>query len=51
MQANAGTPKELVDVLQAVIVLFVAAPALVRSIVRFKVAGGGSSVLAKGWGG
>ncbi|QBR92074.1 ABC transporter permease [Nocardioides euryhalodurans] len=50
MQASAGTPKELGDVLQALIVLFVAAPALVRGIVRMKTAGSGNTVMAKGWG-
>jgi general nucleoside transport system permease protein len=51
MQASAGTPKELANVLQALIVLFVAAPALVRSIFHVRAGGGGgSTVLAKGWG-
>ncbi len=51
MQASAaGTPKELTQVLQALIVLFVAAPALVKSILRIKDSGGGSTVMAKGWG-
>ena len=50
MQASAGTPKELTDVLQALIVLFVAAPALVKGMLRIKDAGGGSTVMAKGWG-
>ena len=50
MQASAGTPKELGDVLQALIVLFVAAPALVRGMVRMRAAGGGNAVMAKGWG-
>lgn len=50
MQASAGTPKELTEVLQALIVLFVAAPALVRVMLRFKDDGGGSTVMAKGWG-
>ncbi len=50
MQASAGTPKELGDVLQALIVLFVAAPALVRGIFRMRTAGGGDTVMAKGWG-
>jgi simple sugar transport system permease protein len=50
MQAAADTPKELGDVLQALIVLFVAAPALVRGIVRLRAASGGSTVMAKGWG-
>lgn len=50
MQSSAGTPKELTEVLQALIVLFVAAPALVKGILRFRDAGGGSTVMAKGWG-
>jgi general nucleoside transport system permease protein len=50
MQASAGTPKELTDVLQALIVLFVAAPALVKGILRIREPGGGSTVMAKGWG-
>ncbi|MFB9312608.1 ABC transporter permease [Nocardioides plantarum] len=49
MEAS-GTPEELTDVLQALIVLFVAAPALVKGVLRFKEAGGGSTVMAKGWG-
>ena len=51
MQASAGTPKELAAVLQALIVLFVAAPALVRGLTRQRATGGGSTVMAKGWGG
>jgi simple sugar transport system permease protein len=50
MQASAGTPKELTDVLQALIVLFVAAPALVKGMLRIRETGGGSTVMAKGWG-
>ncbi len=51
MQASAAsTPKELTEVLQALIVLFVAAPALVQGIARMKKVDDGSAVLAKGWG-
>jgi simple sugar transport system permease protein len=51
MQASeAATPLELTQVLQALIVLFVAAPALVRGVLRMKQAGGGATVMAKGWG-
>ncbi|GAA5148117.1 hypothetical protein GCM10023340_21560 [Nocardioides marinquilinus] len=46
----AGTPRELTDVLQALIVLFVAAPALVKGLMRVKESGGGATVMAKGWG-
>ncbi len=52
MQASAAsTPKELTQVLQALIVLFVAAPALVRGLARLRASGSDSAMLAKGWGG
>jgi simple sugar transport system permease protein len=51
MQAAAGVPPELAQVLQALIVLFVAAPALVRGVLRIKTADDGGTVMAKGWGG
>lgn len=50
MQASVGTPLSLTLVLQALIVLFVAAPALVRGVLRIKDTGGGTTVMAKGWG-
>ncbi|MCD4524555.1 ABC transporter permease [Nocardioides sp. cx-173] len=50
MQASAGTPDELAYVLQALIVLFVAAPALVRGALRMRGQGGATTVMAKGWG-
>jgi simple sugar transport system permease protein len=51
MQASeAATPLELTQVLQALIVLFVAAPALVRVILGIKDTGGAATVMAKGWG-
>ncbi len=51
MQASeAATPVSLTLVLQALIVLFIAAPALVRGAFRMKDTGGGATVMAKGWG-
>lgn len=51
MQASsAATPKELTAVVQALIVLFVAAPALVRGIARLKTTGSENTMMAKGWG-
>ncbi len=51
MQASsAATPKELTAVIQALIVLFVAAPLLVRGVAHLKTGDGGSELLAKGWG-
>ena len=52
MQASAAaTPKELTQILQALIVLFVAAPALVQGIMRMKSTDENKTVMAKGWGG
>lgn len=48
MQAATGTPLTLVTVLQAVIVVLVAAPALVRTVFRIR-AERADAVLAKGW--
>jgi simple sugar transport system permease protein len=47
------TPPDVVSVIEPVMVLFIAAPALVRGIFRLKGRGGGSGVgqLAKGWNG
>ena len=51
MQASpAATPKELAAVIQALIVLFVAAPALVRGIAHLKGKSTDSTVQSKGWG-
>jgi len=51
MQAVTGTPVDMVEVLQAVIVLFVAAPPLIRAMYRLRDtrAGGVGGVMSKGW--
>ncbi|REE98281.1 ABC transporter permease [Thermomonospora umbrina] len=52
MQAAAGVSIEIVTVIQALIVLFVAAPPLIRGIFRLRGEGGvESGLLAKGWNG
>jgi simple sugar transport system permease protein len=51
MQASTGTPIDIVLVLQALIVLFIAAPALVRSVFRIKGTSGEGLSIAKGWNG
>jgi ABC-type uncharacterized transport system permease subunit len=52
MQSATGTPIDLVLVVQALIVLFIAAPMLVRSMWRLKGASTGvTGELAKGWNG
>ncbi len=49
MQVNTNIPLHLVSVIQAVLVLFVAAPGVIRTIYRIKVARGGR--VFGGWGG
>lgn len=51
MQAQTGTALDIVTVIQALIVLFIAAPILVRAIFRLRRAGGGLGQLSKGWNG
>ncbi len=52
MQSSTGVPIDLVQVIQALIVLFIAAPALIRAIFRLReVRGGTGQALAKGWNG
>jgi general nucleoside transport system permease protein len=53
MNSDTTTPSDVVSVIEPVMVLFIAAPALVRGIFRLKGRGGGSGVgqLAKGWNG
>jgi general nucleoside transport system permease protein len=51
MQAATGTPVDMVQVLEAVIVLFVAAPLLIQAIFRLRAARGGGvgGVMSRGW--
>ncbi|HET9079950.1 MAG TPA: ABC transporter permease [Trebonia sp.] len=51
MQNATGTPVQIVQVLQALIVMFVAAPPLVRAIFRLRAsrAGTGAAAMSKGW--
>jgi simple sugar transport system permease protein len=51
MEAATGTPRDLVVVIQALVILFIAAPALVRAIYRIRAQRTlGTEVFAKGWG-
>lgn len=50
MQASTGTPIDIILVIQSLIVLFIAAPPLIRAIFRVKVrAAGPVSGLSEGW--
>ena len=50
-QTATSTPVQIVQVLQALIVLFVAAPPLIRAMYRLRAAraGGVGSTMSKGW--
>lgn len=51
MQAATGTPRDLVVIIQALVILFIAAPGLVRAIYRIRAQRTtGTEVFAKGWG-
>ncbi|HSK24842.1 MAG TPA: ABC transporter permease [Egicoccus sp.] len=50
MQASTGTSLDLVVVIQALIIVFIAAPGLVRAIYRIRTADTGTGQIAKGWG-
>jgi len=51
MQAQTGIPIDLVVVIQGLVIMFIAAPALVRGIYRIKAGrAAGTEVFSKGWG-
>lgn len=49
MASNTGTPIDIVFVTQALMVLFIAAPPLIRMLFRIRVRGGLAQAQAKGW--
>ena len=51
MQARTQTPIDIVLVIQALIILFIAAPALVKSVFRIKTVKEAETIQAKGWNG
>ena len=50
MQANTDTPVDIIVVIQALIILFVAAPALVRQIYRIKAGRATGQSFTTNWG-
>jgi simple sugar transport system permease protein len=51
MQANTTTPIDIILVIQALVVLFIAAPAVVRYLFRLKEIKSGGALVSKGWNG
>jgi len=50
MQSVASVPVELIKIIQGMVIIFIAAPAIIRSLYRLKESGGTASVLVQGWG-
>lgn len=50
MQASVFIPVDLVQVIQALVIIFIAAPALIRGLYRLRVAEEGPAQLTTGWG-
>jgi general nucleoside transport system permease protein len=50
MQARSGTSLDLVVVIQALIIVFIAAPGLVRAIFRVRTEATGTTQISQGWG-
>jgi general nucleoside transport system permease protein len=52
MQSAAGIPIDIISIIQALVIIFVAAPAIIRSIYRIKITReAGAEVFTRGWGG
>jgi len=50
MQSVAGVPVEIIRIVQGIVIVFVAAPAIIRGIYRMKVAREEEPLLVRGWG-
>jgi simple sugar transport system permease protein len=50
MQSVAGVPVEIIRVVQAMVIIFVAAPEIIRGIYRIKAERAEAEVLMRGWG-
>ncbi|MEW6716652.1 MAG: ABC transporter permease [Chloroflexota bacterium] len=50
MQSMAGIPIDIISVIQGSVIIFVAAPAIIRAIYRIRVARAEEAVLTRGWG-
>ncbi len=51
MQSLAGVPIDIISIVQAFVIMFVAAPAIIRWLYRVKTEGFGQEFLMRGWGG
>ena len=50
MQSMAGIPIDIISIIQGLVIIFVAAPDIIRWIYRIRVARPRQTVLTRGWG-
>jgi simple sugar transport system permease protein len=50
MQSLAGVPIEIISIIQGLVIVFVAAPAVIRWIYRIRAIRTETTVLTRGWG-
>jgi simple sugar transport system permease protein len=50
MQSLAGVPLEIVSIIQGLVIVFVAAPAIIRWIYRIRIIRTETVVMTRGWG-
>jgi simple sugar transport system permease protein len=49
MQSVAGVPVEIIRIVQAMVIIFIAAPEIIRGIYRLRKAPAGEAVRVQGW--
>jgi ABC-type uncharacterized transport system permease subunit len=50
MQSVAGVPVEIIRIVQGMIILFIAAPEIIRGLYHLKAVDGEKQLLTRGWG-
>jgi len=50
MQSLAGIPIHIISIIQGLVIIFIAAPAIIRGIYRIRTGSAGATVLTRGWG-
>lgn len=50
MQSLAGIPIHIISIIQGLVIIFVAAPAIIRRIYRIRTTGAEETILTRGWG-
>ena len=50
MQSLAGIPIHIISIIQGLVIIFIAAPAIIRGIYRVRTGSADTTVLTRGWG-